>query len=79
MYLYQLTLQRSSAICCAVHGNFSSPKEQEIVVSHGEHALPLWLTAICCAVYGNFSEDSFFDVFKAACDILKVSFDRQGD
>jgi hypothetical protein len=38
MYLYQLTLQRSSAICCAVHGNFSSPKEQEIVVSHGELA-----------------------------------------
>jgi len=31
--LYQLTLQRASAITHAVYGNFSAPKAQEIVVS----------------------------------------------
>jgi splicing factor 3B subunit 3 len=36
MHLYALTLQRSSAVGCAVAGSFSGPKEQEIVVSHGK-------------------------------------------
>jgi len=36
MHLYQLTLQRSNAINCAVQGNFSSPQEHEMVVSHGK-------------------------------------------
>jgi len=36
MHLYQLTLQRSNAITCAVQGSFSSPNEQEVVVSHGK-------------------------------------------
>ncbi|XP_065676216.1 splicing factor 3B subunit 3 isoform X2 [Hydra vulgaris] len=36
MHLYQLTLQRSSAIYNAVHGNFSGTKLQEIAVSRGK-------------------------------------------
>ncbi|XP_064640228.1 splicing factor 3B subunit 3 [Lineus longissimus] len=36
MYLYNLTLQRSTGITCAIHGNFSGTKQQEIVVSKGK-------------------------------------------
>ncbi|KAK7114295.1 hypothetical protein V1264_000378 [Littorina saxatilis] len=36
MYLYNLTLQRSTGIVQAVHGNFSGSKLQEIVVSRGK-------------------------------------------
>jgi len=36
MHLYQLTLQKSSAIYNAVHGNFSGTKMQEIAVSRGK-------------------------------------------
>ncbi|KAK9916752.1 hypothetical protein WJX75_006568 [Coccomyxa subellipsoidea] len=36
MYLYNLTLSRASGIQCAVYGNFSAPKAQEIVVSRGK-------------------------------------------
>jgi splicing factor 3B subunit 3 len=36
MHLYNLTLQRSSAITHAVHGNFSGTKSQEIMVSRGK-------------------------------------------
>jgi splicing factor 3B subunit 3 len=36
MYLYNLTLQKPTGIVCAVYGNFSSPKAQEIVVSRGK-------------------------------------------
>lgn len=36
MHLYQLTLQKSSAIYTAVHGNFSGTKLQEIAVSRGK-------------------------------------------
>eukprot|EP00795_Rhopilema_esculentum_P001912 gene1912-16412_t len=36
MYLYNLTLQKASAIYCAVHGQFSGTKSQEIVVSRGK-------------------------------------------
>ncbi|XP_004345726.1 splicing factor 3B subunit 3 [Capsaspora owczarzaki ATCC 30864] len=35
MHLYSLTLQRASAITCAVHGNFSGTKQQEIAVGRG--------------------------------------------
>lgn len=36
MYLYNLTLQRSTGIVIAIHGNFSGSKLQEIVVSRGK-------------------------------------------
>ena len=36
MYLYNLTLQRATAITHAIHGNFSGTKQQEIVVSRGK-------------------------------------------
>ncbi|KAK9814939.1 hypothetical protein WJX73_002520 [Symbiochloris irregularis] len=36
MFLYNLTLSRASGIQCAVYGNFSGPKAQEIVVSRGK-------------------------------------------
>uniref|UniRef100_H2ZPL8 DNA damage-binding protein 1 n=1 Tax=Ciona savignyi TaxID=51511 RepID=H2ZPL8_CIOSA len=36
MFLYGLTLQRSSSITHAVHGNFSGTKQQEIAVSRGK-------------------------------------------
>ena len=36
MYLYNLTLQRSTGITHAIHGNFSGAKLQEIVVSRGK-------------------------------------------
>lgn len=35
MYLYNLTLQKSSGICQAIVGSFSAPKMQEIAVSKG--------------------------------------------
>ncbi|XP_063828077.1 splicing factor 3B subunit 3 isoform X1 [Ostrinia nubilalis] len=36
MYLYNLTLQGSTAITHAVHGNFSGTKQQEIIISRGK-------------------------------------------
>lgn len=36
MYLYNLTLQRATGITCAIHGNFSGSKVQEILISHGK-------------------------------------------
>ncbi|XP_024081505.1 splicing factor 3B subunit 3 isoform X2 [Cimex lectularius] len=36
MYLYNLTLQKSTAITHAVHGSFSGTKQQEILVSRGK-------------------------------------------
>jgi splicing factor 3B subunit 3 len=36
MHLYGLTIQRSAAINCAVYGNFSKPKVDEVIVSHGK-------------------------------------------
>lgn len=36
MFLYNLTLQRATGITCAVHGNFSGSKLQEIIVSRGK-------------------------------------------
>ena len=35
MYLYNLTLQKSTGICLAISGSFSEPKTSEIVVSKG--------------------------------------------
>jgi hypothetical protein len=35
MYLYNLTLQRPTAITHAVHGAFSGTRQQEIVISRG--------------------------------------------
>ena len=35
MKLYNLTLQRPGGITHLIHGNFSGPKQQEIVVSRG--------------------------------------------
>lgn len=36
MFLYNLTLQRSTGITHAIHGNFSGSKLQEIIVSRGK-------------------------------------------
>lgn len=36
MHLYNLTLQRSSAITHAVHGSFSGTKTQEILIARGK-------------------------------------------
>ncbi|PRQ45551.1 putative transcription factor WD40-like family [Rosa chinensis] len=36
MYLYSLTLQRATGIVCAINGNFSGGKHQEIVVARGK-------------------------------------------
>lgn len=36
MHLYNLTLQRATAITHAVHGNFSGTKQQEIIISRGK-------------------------------------------
>jgi len=36
MFLYNLTLQRSTGITHVIHGNFSGTKQQEIVVSRGK-------------------------------------------
>ena len=36
MHLYGLTIQRSAAINCAVYGNFSKAKVDEVIVSHGK-------------------------------------------
>lgn len=36
MYLYSLTLQRPTGIVCAINGNFSGGKAQEIVVARGK-------------------------------------------
>jgi splicing factor 3B subunit 3 len=35
MYLYNLSLSRPSGIQCAIYGNFSAPKAQELVVARG--------------------------------------------
>eukprot|EP01012_Entosiphon_sulcatum_P002881 TRINITY_DN10726_c1_g3_i1.p2 TRINITY_DN10726_c1_g3~~TRINITY_DN10726_c1_g3_i1.p2 ORF type:complete len:1220 (-),score=308.30 TRINITY_DN10726_c1_g3_i1:801-4439(-) len=35
MHLYNLTLQKPSAITCAIYGSFTAPKMQEIVVARG--------------------------------------------
>jgi hypothetical protein len=35
MYLYNLTLQRPTAVLQAIVGNFSGSRQQEIIVSHG--------------------------------------------
>jgi splicing factor 3B subunit 3 len=36
MYLYNLTLQKSTSITAAVHGSFSGTKAQEILLSRGK-------------------------------------------
>ena len=36
MHLYSLTLQKSSCITQAIHGNFSGTKQQEIIVARGK-------------------------------------------
>jgi len=36
MHLYNLTLQRATGVTCAVHGNFSGSKLQEVVVARGK-------------------------------------------
>ena len=37
MYLYNLTLQKPTAIVHAIYGNFSAPKVQEIIVTRGHN------------------------------------------
>ena len=36
MHLYSLTLQKASGITAAVFGNFSAPKQQELIVARGK-------------------------------------------
>eukprot|EP00118_Oscarella_pearsei_P025484 m.308260 g.308260 ORF g.308260 m.308260 type:complete len:1220 (+) comp43647_c0_seq1:82-3741(+) len=36
MFLYNITLQKASAIVQAIHGSFSGPKQQEIIVARGK-------------------------------------------
>ena len=36
MYLYNLTLQKSTSVIQCVYGNFSGPKAQEIIVGRGK-------------------------------------------
>ena len=36
MHLYSLTLQKASGITAAVFGNFSGPKQQELIVARGK-------------------------------------------
>jgi hypothetical protein len=36
MFLYNLTLQKGGGVQCAVYGNFSAPKAQEVVVSRNK-------------------------------------------
>src|SRR5256885_1750921 len=36
MFLYNISLQKTSAIIHTVYGNFSSPKAQEVVISRGK-------------------------------------------
>ena len=36
MHLYALTLQKSSGITSALYGNFSGPKQQELIVARGK-------------------------------------------
>ena len=41
MHLFNVTLQKSSAITASVYGNFSAPRQQEIVVARGGRVLEL--------------------------------------
>ncbi|XP_065186396.1 splicing factor 3B subunit 3-like [Sycon ciliatum] len=41
MYLYNVTLQRPTTITCAIQGNFTGTKQQEIVVARGQKVLEL--------------------------------------
>ena len=41
MHLYSLTLQKSSAITAAVYGNFSAPRQQELILARGGRVLEL--------------------------------------
>ena len=36
MHLYSLTIQKASGITAAVFGNFSAPKQQELIVARGK-------------------------------------------
>jgi splicing factor 3B subunit 3 len=35
MYLYNLTLQKTTGICQSITGSFTAPKSNEIIVSRG--------------------------------------------
>ena len=39
--LYALTLQKSSAITAACYGNFSAPRQQELIIARGGRVLEL--------------------------------------
>ena len=41
MHLYSLTLQKSSGITTAVYGNFSAPRQQELILARGGRVLEL--------------------------------------
>ena len=41
MHLFSLTLQKSSSITNAVYGNFSAPRQQELILLRGGRVLEL--------------------------------------
>jgi splicing factor 3B subunit 3 len=59
MHLYNLTLQKATAVTCAIHGNFSGTKQQEIVVSRGKIIEILRHDPNTGKVYTLLSEDTF--------------------
>ncbi len=59
MHLYNLTLQRATAITNAIHGNFSGTKQQEIVVSRGRLLEILRHDPNTGKVYTLLTEDTF--------------------
>jgi splicing factor 3B subunit 3 len=59
MHLYNLTLQKATAITHAIHGNFSGTKQQEIVISRGKIIEILRHDPNTGKVYTLLSEDTF--------------------
>jgi splicing factor 3B subunit 3 len=59
MHLYNLTLQKATAVTLAIHGNFSGTKQQEIVISRGKILEVLRHDPNTGKVYTLLSEDTF--------------------
>lgn len=82
MYLYNLTLSRASGIQCAIYGNFSASKAQELVVSRGK-VLELLRpnengklqTVVSTEVFGTIRSLSAFRLTGAPRDYIVVGSD----
>ena len=82
MHLYNLTLQKNTAITCAVYGSFSAPKMQEITVGRGKYIDLLrpdengHLITICSMeVFGYVRSLSAFRLSGTTRDFLVVGSD----